>query len=313
MTLGFVFPGQGSQSVGMLKALAGEHEAVRATFTEASQALGFDLWVLVQDGPAERLNETANTQPALLAAGVAVWRVWRALGGPEPVCMAGHSLGEYSALVAADALEFAEAVRLVADRGRYMQEAVPKGEGAMAAIFGLGEEAVRRLCEQASAGEVLAPVNFNSPEQIVIAGTAAAVQRALVQAKAAGAKRALALPVSGPFHCRLMAPAARRMAQRLQAAPIRTPRIPVLHNAHLQPEQEAGAIRDALVAQIESPVRWVDTILKMTAAGADTFVECGPGKVLTGLNRRIAPQVPTLPVFDPQSLHEALSVLRGPS
>ncbi len=311
MSLGFIFPGQGSQSVGMLNALAGEQAAVQATFAEASQALGFDLWALVRDGPAERLNETANTQPALLAAGVAVWRVWRNSGGPEPTYMAGHSLGEYSALVAADALEFAEAVRLVADRGRYMQEAVPKGEGAMAAILGLGEEAVRALCERAGAGEVLSPVNFNSPEQIVIAGTAAAVQRALDQAKAAGAKRAVALPVSGPFHCRLMAPAARRMAQRLRSAPIRAPRIPVLHNAHLEPEREADAIRDALVAQIESPVRWVDTIRKMAASGVDSFLECGPGKVLTGLNRRIVPELATLPVFDPESLSHALSALRG--
>lgn len=293
----------------MLKALAAEHDAVRVTFDAASRALGFDLWALAQEGPEERLNETANTQPMLLTAGVAVWRVWRAAGGAEPASMAGHSLGEYSALVCAQALEFDEAVRLVADRGRYMQEAVPKGQGAMAAILGLAEEAVRELCARAAEGEVLAPVNYNSPEQVVIAGSAAAVKRALAQAQQAGAKRALALPVSGPFHCSLMAPAARRMAERLRAVQFRPPRVPVLHNAHLQAEREPQGIRDALVRQIESPVRWVDTVRKMIAGGVDTFVECGPGKVLAGLHRRIAPQVPMHPVFDPPSLQQALAAV----
>ncbi len=258
MTLGFVFPGQGAQAIGMLRELAAEHSEVRDTFGQASEALNFDLWALVQEGPAERLNQTQNTQPAMLAAGVAVWRVWLAQNGARPVQMAGHSLGEYSALVCAGALDFSEAVRLVADRGRFMQEAVPQGEGGMAAIMGLSEEAAVALCESVAQGEILAPVNFNSPEQIVIAGASGAVERAVANAKARGAKRALMLPVSGPFHCALMHPAAERMAERLRTASVRTPDTPVLHNAHLQAEQAPEAIRAALVRQIESPVRWVD-------------------------------------------------------
>ena len=307
MSLGFVFPGQGAQSVGMLRELAAEHNEVRDTFTEASDALGFDLWALVQEGPAERLNQTQNTQPAMLAAGVAVWRVWLAQQGVRPVQMAGHSLGEYSALVCAGALDFSEAVRLVADRGRFMQEAVPQGEGGMAAIMGLSEDAAWALCESAAQGEILAPVNFNSPEQIVIAGAIGAVTRAVADAKARGAKRALMLPVSGPFHCALMHPAAERMAQRLSEASVRPPDTPVLHNAHLKSEHAAEAIRAALVRQIESPVRWVDTIRTMVDAGVDLLVECGPGKVLTNLNKRIAKDTPALAVFDPESLRIALA------
>jgi [acyl-carrier-protein] S-malonyltransferase len=293
----------------MLSELAAEYPTVAETFGEASQVLGFDLWQLVQDGPSERLNETANTQPAMLTAGIAVWRVWQREGGPVPACVAGHSLGEYSALVCAEALDFTDAVQLVADRGRFMQQAVPKGEGGMAAILGLDEAAVDALCRQAAKGDVLAPVNFNSPHQIVIAGTAAAVKRAVEQAKGLGAKRALLLPVSGPFHSALMHPAAERMAERLRAVDIRVPRVPVLHNAHLQAEREPEAIRTALVRQIESPVRWVDTIRKMTALGVDTLLECGPGRVLTGLNKRIGGQAPMLAVFDPESLREALTAV----
>lgn len=307
MSLGFVFPGQGAQSIGMLRELAVEHGVVTDTFTEASDALGFDLWALVQEGPAERLNHTQNTQPAMLAAGVAVWRVWLAQQGARPVQMAGHSLGEYSALVCAGALDFTEAVRLVADRGRFMQEAVPQGKGGMAAIMGLSEEAALALCESVAQGEILAPVNFNSPEQIVIAGASGAVERAVADAKARGAKRALMLPVSGPFHCALMHPAAERMAERLRTADIRAPDTPVLHNAHLQAEQAPDAIRAALVRQIESPVRWVDTIRTMVDGGVDLLVECGPGKVLTNLNKRIAKDTPALAVFDPASLREALT------
>ncbi len=311
MTLGFVFPGQGAQAIGMLRELAAEHSEVRDTFGQASEALNFDLWALVQEGPAERLNQTQNTQPAMLAAGVAVWRVWLAQNGARPVQMAGHSLGEYSALVCAGALDFSEAVRLVADRGRFMQEAVPQGEGGMAAIMGLSEEAAVALCESVAQGEILAPVNFNSPEQIVIAGASGAVERAVANAKARGAKRALMLPVSGPFHCALMHPAAERMAERLRTASVRTPDTPVLHNAHLQAEQAPEAIRAALVRQIESPVRWVDTIRTMVEAGVDLLVECGPGKVLTNLNKRIAKDTPALAVFDPESLRTALAAVRS--
>lgn len=309
MTLAFVFPGQGSQAVGMLNALAAEYPAVKETFAEASAALGYDLWQVIEQGPEERLNQTEVTQPAMLAAGVAVWRVWRARGGPAPVIMAGHSLGEYSALVCAEGLAFGDGIKLVADRGRFMQEAVPAGRGGMAAILGLDDDAVRRLCERAAHGEVLAPVNFNSPGQVVIAGTAAAVGRAVALAADAGAKRAVALPVSVPSHCSLMRPAAERMAQRLRAVAIRAPKIPVVHNVHVQAETDPQAIRDALVRQIESPVRWVETIQKFTAAGVDELVECGPGRVLAGLNRRIDKRAVTLPVYDPATLAEALAAL----
>ena len=311
MNIGFVFPGQGAQSIGMLRELAVEYGEVTKTFAQASDALGFDLWALVQEGPAESLNQTQNTQPAMLAAGIAVWRVWLARNGARPTQMAGHSLGEYSALVCAGALDFTEAVRLVADRGRFMQEAVPQGEGAMAAIMGLREDTAVALCESAAQGEILAPVNFNSPEQIVIAGASAAVERAVANAKAQGAKRALMLPVSGPFHCALMHPAAERMAERLRTADIRAPDTPVLHNTHLQAEHTPNAIRKALVRQIESPVRWVDTIRTMVEAGVDLLVECGPGKVLTNLNKRIAKETPALPVFDPATLDAALAVTEG--
>lgn len=307
MTLAFVFPGQGSQSVGMMNALAAEFPVVKETFAEASQAFGQDLWQLVERGPEEKLNQTEITQPVMLAAGVATWRAWRAANGPQPQCMAGHSLGEYSALVCAGALDFAEAMKLVADRARFMQQAVPAGQGAMAALLGMEDDAVRKLCEQAAQGEVLEAVNFNSPGQVVIAGAASAVTRAVEQSKAAGAKRAVLLPVSVPSHCRLMHPAAQQMAERLKQAQIRAPQIPVLHNAHVQAETDPQAIRNALVRQIESPVRWVETIQKMAADGVTRIVECGPGKVLTGLNKRIVKTVETLPVFDPATLRETLT------
>ncbi len=309
MSLAFVFPGQGSQSVGMLNALAETHAQVKATFAEASAALGFDLWAVVANGPEDRLNQTEITQPAMLCAGVAVWRVWQLENGPQPVVMAGHSLGEYSALVCAGALDFSEAVKLVADRGRFMQQAVPAGQGGMAAIVGLEDDAVRALCQQAAQGEVLSPVNFNSPGQVVIAGTAAAVTRAVEQAKGAGAKFAKQLPVSVPSHCALMHPAAERMRERLKQATIRSPRIPVLHNVHVQSETGPDAIREALVRQIESPVRWVETVRKMAADGVDKLVECGPGRVLTGLNKRIEKNTQTLPVYDPETLRQARTAL----
>ncbi len=308
MKLALVFPGQGSQSVGMLNALNAAHPSVAKTFAEASDILGYDLWQLVSQGPEDRLNETQYTQPAMLAAGVAVWRVWQQQAGPQPVVLAGHSLGEYTALTCAEAITFADAVKLVADRGRYMQEAVPAGQGGMAAILGLDDQAVRDVCAAAAQGEVLEAVNYNSPGQVV-AGAAGAVARVVEQAKAAGAKRALALPVSVPSHCALMHPAALRMAERLAQVDVRTPRIPVIHNVHVQAETDPQAIRAALVRQVEAPVRWVETIQKIAADGVHKLVECGPGKVLAGLNKRIDKTTQTLPVYDPDSLTQALAAL----
>ena len=309
MTLAFVFPGQGSQSVGMLNALADAHPIVKETFAEASVALGYDLWTIVANGPEDKLNQTEITQPAMLTAGIAVWRVWQAGGGMPPVVMAGHSLGEYTALCAASAIEFKDAVRLVADRGRFMQEAVPAGQGGMAAIIGLDDVQVQTLCTQAAQGEVLSPVNFNSPGQVVIAGNAAAVARAVEQAKGAGAKLAKLLPVSVPSHCALMHPAAERMRARLLQMKIETPRIPVLHNAQVRAEKDADAIRAALVSQVESPVRWVEIVQTMAADGVDKLIECGPGRVLTGLNKRINKQTQTLPVYDPETMQLARTAL----
>ncbi|HEX7044685.1 MAG TPA: ACP S-malonyltransferase [Burkholderiales bacterium] len=304
MKFAFVFPGQGSQSVGMLRELAAEHAEVERTFAEASSALGYDLWQTVCEGPEERLAQTEVTQPAMLAAGVAVWRVWRAGGGPEPAIMAGHSLGEYSALVCAGALEFPDAVRVVADRARFMQDAVPAGQGAMAAILGLSDDAVAAVCAQAAQGDVLEPVNFNSPAQVVIAGSRAAVVRGIEQAKAAGAKRAVLLPMSVPAHSSLMAPAATRLGERLQGVALRMPRIPVLQNATLATAADVDAMREALVRQVASPVRWVQTVERLVGAGVQALVECGPGKVLTGLNKRIARDVECLAIQDPGTLAE---------
>jgi len=311
MKLAFVFPGQGSQSVGMLNALAESFPQVKNTYAEASAALGYDLWSIVSAGPEEKLNQTEITQPAMLAAGTAVWRVWEAEGGPAPSVMAGHSLGEYTALTCAGALDFGDAIRLVADRGRYMQEAVPAGQGAMAAVIGLEDDQVRALCEQNAQGEVLSPVNFNSPGQVVIAGTVSAVARAVANAKSAGAKLAKQLPVSVPSHCALMHPAAERMRDRLQQVQITAPRIPVLHNVHVRSETDPAAIREALVRQIESPVRWVETIQHMAADGIQKLVECGPGKVLAGLNKRIDKNTQTLSVYDTETLRLARSAIAG--
>lgn len=307
--IGFVFPGQGSQSVGMLSDLSRSHPQVKETFAEASAVVALDLWALVENGPKETLDLTQNTQPIMLAAGAAVWRVWQGEGGPTPLCMAGHSLGEYTALVCAGALDFSTAIELVAARARFMQEAVPEGAGGMAAILGMTDEAVRELCLRAAEGEVLEAVNFNAPSQVVVAGAANAVARAVAQAGAAGAKRAVVLPVSVPSHCDLMRPAAERLAKHLQEVSLHRPRIPVLHNVHVRAETDPDAIHTALVRQLYSPVRWVETIEKITAQGVDRLVECGPGRVLTGLNKRINRNVPTLPVFDPRTLQQALSEL----
>lgn len=287
MTLALTFPGQGSQAVGMLAGY-GDLPAIRDTFAEASAVLGQDLLALVTDGPEDQLNATVNTQPVMLAAGVAIYRAWRDLGGAEPAWLAGHSLGEYSALVVAGALEFRDALPLVRFRAEAMQSAVPEGVGAMAAILGLDEAGVRAACSEAEQGQVVAAVNLNAPGQVVIAGDAAAVARAIVAAKARGAKKAMALPVSVPSHCALMRPAAERLASRLSDIALQAPRIPVIHNADVAAYDDPDAIRQALVRQLYSPVRWVETVEKLAAAGATRIFECGPGKVLLGMNKRIA-------------------------
>ena len=307
MSTAIVFPGQGSQAVGMLAALAAEHPQVEATFQEASEALGCDLWALASAGPAERLNRTENTQPALLAAGVAVWRVWQAAGGARPVAMAGHSLGEYTALVCAGALGFPEAIRLVAERGKAMQAAVPAGQGAMAALLGLDDAAVERLCAEASEGDdLVSAANYNSPGQVVIAGAAPAVERAIALAKTAGAKRAVALAVSVPSHCALMQPAAERLRGLLEDIALTAPAIPVIQNVDAAAQDTAEAIRDRLIQQLSHSVLWTESVRRMAAMGVDRLIEAGPGKVLAGLTRRIDKGVRGLPVFDPATLATAL-------
>lgn len=307
MSFAFVFPGQGSQSVGMVHELAGAYPEIRDTFREANEALGFDLWRIVEDGPIETLNETKITQPVMLAAGVAVWRAWCANGGASPTIVAGHSLGEYSALVCAQALSFVDAVRLVADRSRFMQEAVPTGTGAMGAILGLNAETVEKICAEAAQGEVVEPANFNSPVQVVVGGAAAAVDRALALAKQKGAKRVLRLPMSAPSHCSLMRPAAERMAERLKQTDILSPQIPVINNVNATAEDDPETIRDALARQIEAPVRWVDVVQKIIASGVVRIFECGPGRILTALNKRIADTVEHLPITDSATLQAALT------
>ena len=306
-----IFPGQGSQAVGMLSELATAHPIVVETFQQASDALNMNLWQLVQDGPKELLNQTTNTQPAMLAAGVAVWRVWNQQGGVTPTLLAGHSLGEYSALVAAEAIEFTDGVKLVAERGRLMQEAVPDGEGAMAAILGLDDDAVIELCRDGStAGEIAEAVNFNSPGQAVIAGSSVGVEQAMGLAKERGAKRALPLPVSVPSHSSLMRGAAEKFAATLEEIEIAMPTIPVINNVDVSIESDPAAIRAALARQLYNPVRWVETIRKMQADGVESVVECGPGKVLAGLNRRIEKSMVALPLFDIASLEKAITANR---
>ena len=306
MKFAFVFPGQGSQSVGMMQGW-GDRAEVRATFAEASDALGQDLWALVNDGPVEQLNQTVNTQPAMLAADIAVWRVWLAAEGARPTLLAGHSLGEYAGLVAAGALNFADAIKLVRFRAEAMQAAVPEGVGAMAAILGLDDDTVRAVCADAAAGEVVEAVNLKSPGQVVIAGNKAAVERAMVLAKERGAKRALPLPVSVPSHSSLMLPAAEKLLAHLQSITIATPAIPVLHNTDVQSHAEPEAIRAALAKQLHTPVRWVETVQALKAAGMDRVIECGPGKVLAGLGKRIDDSLPALALVDEASLQAALN------
>ncbi|ACT06475.1 malonyl CoA-acyl carrier protein transacylase [Dickeya chrysanthemi Ech1591] len=301
-----VFPGQGSQSVGMLAELAEQFPLIKETFDEASSVLGYDLWQLSQQGPAEELNKTWQTQPALLTASVALWRVWQQQGGPLPALMAGHSLGEYSALVCAGVMDFRQAVSLVELRGKLMQEAVPEGTGAMYAIIGLDNDAIAAACAEAAQGQVVSPVNFNSPGQVVIAGSKDAVERAGAACKAAGAKRALPLPVSVPSHCALMEPAARKLAEALEAITFNTPNVPVVNNVDVRAESAPEAIRSALVRQLHNPVRWTECVEYMSAQGVSSLLEVGPGKVLTGLTKRIVDSLTATAINDPASLSAAL-------
>jgi len=310
MSFAAVFPGQGSQSVGMVSELAASSEAAARTFAEADDALGFGLRELIAEGPAEELGRTENTQPALLAAGIAVWRAWEEAGGPRPAALAGHSLGEYTALVAAGAMDFAAALKLVRLRGRYMQEAVPAGEGAMAAVLGLDAETVGQLCADAVADGLASPANINAPEQIVIAGDRAAVEAASRLAQEAGAKKVVALNVSAPSHCALMRPAADRLGQALADVELRRPAIPVVNNADVAAPEDPEAIRDALVSQLTSPVRWVEVVRSLKQNyGVTQLAEFGPGRVLSGLTRRIDRSLKALPVNDPENLKAALEAL----
>lgn len=307
MSFAFVFPGQGSQSVGMMGAY-GDSPVVRATFDEASAALGEDLWDMVAEGPAERLSQTVNTQPIMLTAGVAVWRLWESLGGKTPAVLAGHSLGEYSALVAAGSLKLADAVPLVRLRAAAMQEAVPVGTGAMAAILGLDDEGIVAACAEAAQGEVVEPVNFNAPGQTVIAGHKGAVERACEACKARGAKRAVLLPVSAPFHSSLLKPAADRLAIALADITLNAPQIPVINNVDVAIETDPAKIKDALVRQAAKPVRWVETIQKIAGMGVTTAAECGPGKVLAGLTKRCADGITGVALADADSVNANLTL-----
>lgn len=309
MVFALVFPGQGSQSVGMMSAY-GERPEIRDTFAEASDALGEDLWQMVSDGPAERLALTVNTQPLMLTAGVAAYRAWLAAGGPKPALVAGHSLGEYSALVAAGALSFKDAVPLVRFRAQAMQEAVPAGEGAMAALLGLDVDAVREACAEASRGEVVEAANLNAPGQIVIAGAKGAVERAIEAAKGRGAKRAMLLPVSAPFHCALMRPAAERLAERLATVAIAPPEIAVLNNVDVAVCNDPAGIRDALVRQAFSPVRWIEIVQEISRRGISHVFECGPGKVLAGMTKRIAGDLQGGSIHDASSLELSIAAVK---
>lgn len=309
MSFAFVFPGQGSQSVGMSVDLAAAFPVVRDVYAQASAVLGQDLWALATDGPTEMLDQTENTQPVLLAASVACWQAWRAAGGALPQIMAGHSLGEYSALVCAEALSFPDAVRLVRRRAELMQAAVPSGVGAMAAIVGLADEQIQTLCSETGGEGVLEPVNFNAPGQVVIAGHRARVELAVAGATSRGAKLTKLLAVSVPSHCALMKPAADELAKDLQSTEIKTPRIPVIHNLDAQPRATPDGIRDALIQQLYRPVQWVKTIHTLPAQGVTQVIECGPGKVLNGLIKRIDKSLTLGSIHNPDGLAQAQSLL----
>ena len=308
-SLAFVFPGQGSQSLGMLAELGAEHSLVLDTFKEASDALGYDLWAVTQNGPAEELNRTDITQPAILTASIALWRLWLAEGGKRPDFVAGHSLGEYSALVAADCLSLAEAVKLVERRGQLMQEAVPAGQGAMAAILGLDDAVVLQACGDAAQGEVVSAVNFNSPGQVVIAGVKAAVERAMALCKEAGAKRALPLPVSVPSHCELMRPAAERFAESIEAIDWKMPSIALVQNVSAAVAADLPTLKRDLLEQLYKPVRWVESVQALAANGPVDLVECGPGKVLVGISKRCAEGVTTHNLNTPDAFAAARAAL----
>ena len=304
MSLAIVFPGQGSQSVGMMQGFA-DLPIVEKTFLEANSILGVDLWTMVREGPVEALNQTVNTQPVMLVAGVACWRAWQEKRGPMPSWLAGHSLGEYSALVAAESMRFEDALALVRFRAQAMQEAVPEGTGGIAAILGLDEGALKEVCEQAAQGEVLEPANLNSPGQVVIAGHRAAVERGMALAKEKGAKRAVMLPMSAPSHCSLMKPAALRLAERLEAVDVKKPLVPVIHNRCVESFDDPARIRQALVEQLYNPVRWIEIVQFLGHKGITRIVECGPGKVLTSLSRRIVPDIEYIALNDAASLAAA--------
>mgnify|MGYP000037357773 FL=1 len=305
--LAFVFPGQGSQKIGMLASLASINTVVLDTFSEASEALGYDLWELVQSGEQEAINLTKRTQPILLASSVAIWRLWQEKSGPSPSLLAGHSLGEWSALVCSGVLGFTNALKIVRARGAYMQEAVPLGVGAMAAILGLDDQAVMGACDTARQGEVVDAVNFNAPGQIVIAGSALAVERAIELCKASGAKRVLPLPVSAPFHTSLMHPAAENLADLVNSTVFSAPQIPVIHNVHAQIESNPDAIKTLMLEQIYKPVMWVDCVKALKAQGVEILVECGPGRVLNGLSKRIDRELTSYATDDLASLENALT------
>jgi len=308
MKFAFVFPGQGSQSVGMMRGYA-DLPVVRRTFEEASSVLNQDYWALAENGPESAQNLTVNTQPLMLAAGVSVYRAWESLGGVEPALLAGHSLGEYSALVASGAISFADALPLVHFRAEIMQQAVAEGTGGIAAILGLEDQEVREICLEAARGEVLEPANFNSPGQVVIAGHKPAVLRGMETAKRRGAKRAILLPMSVPSHCSLMREAANQLRQRLESLPLKTPRIPVIHNADLSTHAQPNEIKDALARQLYNPVDWVKTIRVLIQQGVTYIAECGPGKVLAGLNKRIAGNLEITALADSDSLKQALTAI----
>ncbi|WP_420598286.1 ACP S-malonyltransferase [Neptuniibacter sp.] len=306
-SLAFVFPGQGSQQMGMLSELAETHPVIKNTFSEASEVLGYDLWDLIQNGPVEDLNQTDKTQPALLTAGVALWRLWQEQGGAKPVLMAGHSLGEYTALVCSGAISFADGVNLVKLRGEFMQQAVPAGTGAMAAILGLDDASIEKACQEAEEGEVVSPVNYNCPGQIVIAGQKAAVERAITNCKEAGAKRAVPLPVSVPSHCALMKPAAEKMAEQLAKIEISMPEISVIQNVTASAAASVDELKDNLLQQLYSPVLWTKSVQSMVDQGIESTVECGPGKVLSGLNKKVHKPLSVAAISDAAGLTKVLA------